>query len=295
LTGTGEAGLDAGGAPASLIGKAALVTGGGSGIGLAAARALVRDGASVTICGRTESRLEAAVVDLRGDAADGARLGLVACDVTDEDAVARAVARTVEAFEGIDIVVAAAGGSEWMGPIVLTPLDAWRRTIDLNVTGTFLPLKHATPAMVRRGGGSFVAVSSIAAPLSHRYLAPYCVGKAGIEALVKVAADELGRSGVRVNAVRPGLVDTELVAGITAGGPVLDDYVEQTPLGRIGAPADIATAVRYLAGPESAWVTGQVLGIDGGQTLRRGPDYTPFAEPLYGSGPLRGEVPGEGV
>lgn len=278
---------------AALAGRVALVTGGGSGIGLASAAALARDGASVVVCGRTASRLEDAAEQLSAQAASGAEVHHVVCDVTDEDAVTGAVAMAVEVLGGIDVVVASAGGSEWMGPVVVTPLDAWRRTIDLNVTGTFLPLKHAAPVMATRGGGSFVAVSSIAAPLSHRYLAPYCVAKAGIEAFVKVAADELAPSGIRVNAVRPGLIDTELVAGITAGGPVLDDYMEQTPLGRVGRPEDVAAAVRYLAGPESSWTTGQILGVDGGQTLRRGPDYTPFAEPVYGSDALRGVVAGQ--
>ncbi len=272
-----------------LSGWAALVTGGGSGIGLGSARRLLADGASVTICGRTASRLEQAADEL-GSVATGAggSVDWVTCDVVDEDQVGAAVAATLDRHGRLDVVVAAAGGSEAMGPLVATDLEAWRRTVDLNVTGTFLPLKHSAPVMARAGGGSFVAVSSIAAPLTHRYLGAYSVGKAGIEALVRVAADELGPSAVRVNAVRPGLVDTELVAGITAGGPVLEDYLDQMPIRRVGTPGDIAEAVRYLAGPGSSWVTGQILTVDGGHTLRRGPDYTAFAEPLYGADALRG-------
>ncbi len=274
-----------------LSGWAALVTGGGSGIGLGSARRLLADGASVTICGRTASRLEQAADEL-GSVATGAggSVDWVTCDVVDEDQVGAAVAATLDRHGRLDVVVAAAGGSEAMGPLVATDLEAWRRTVDLNVTGTFLPLKHSAPVMARAGGGSFVAVSSIAAPLTHRYLGAYSVGKAGIEALVRVAADELGPSAVRVNAVRPGLVDTELVAGITAGGPVLEDYLDQMPIRRVGTPGDIAEAVRYLAGPGSSWVTGQILTVDGGHTLRRGPDYTAFAEPLYGADALRGLV-----
>jgi NAD(P)-dependent dehydrogenase (short-subunit alcohol dehydrogenase family) len=272
----------------NLEGASALVTGGGSGIGLEAARALVAEGAHVTICGRTLSRLEAGARALEEVARTAGAVSFVTCDVVEEEQVAAAVAAATEVTGRLDVVVAAAGGSEVMGPVVLTGIDDWRRTVDLNVTGTFLPIKHAAPVMARAGAGSIIGVSSIAAPLSHRYLGAYCVGKAGIEALVRVAADELGPSGVRVNAVRPGLVDTELVAGITAGGPVLDDYLEQMPLRRVGRPADIASAIRYLAGPESSWVTGQVLTVDGGQTLRRGPDYTPFAEPVYGGDALHG-------
>jgi len=109
--------------------------------------------------------------------------------------------------------------------------------------------------------------------------------------LVKVAADELGRSNVRVNAVRPGLVDTELVAGIFATEDVLESYLTQMPLGRSGQPDEVADLIRFLAGPESGWITGQSVGIDGGHSLRRGPDYTPFAEPVYGADALRGVPP----
>ncbi len=277
---------------AALEGAAALVTGGGSGIGLAAAAHLAREGAAVTICGRTRSRLESAVARLREGSSS--QISMVESDVTNEDQVEHAVTAAAARTGRLDVLVAAAGGSEAMGPVVLTSLEDWRRTLDMNVTGTFLCIKHAAPVMARAGGGSIVAVSSIAAPLSHRYLGAYSVGKAGIEALVRVAADELGPSRVRVNAVRPGLVDTELVAGVTAGGAVLEDYLAQMPIRRVGTPDDVAHAVRYLAGPESEWVTGQVITVDGGHTLRRGPDYTPFAEPVYGADALRGLVGGSG-
>ena len=112
--------------------------------------------------------------------------------------------------------------------------------------------------------------------------------------LVRMAADELGASNVRVNAVRPGLVETDMVGMITMGGEVLDDYLAQMPVRRVGTVEDIAGAVRYLAGPESTWVTGQILGVDGGHTLRRGPDYTPFAEPAFGADALRGLLPEDG-
>jgi NAD(P)-dependent dehydrogenase (short-subunit alcohol dehydrogenase family) len=178
-----------------------------------------------------------------------------------------------------------------MGPLVATGLEEFRATVEVNVVGTFLTIKHAAPHLVRHGGGSIVAVSSIAAAVSHPYLGAYAVGKAGIDMLVKVAADELGRSNVRVNAIRPGLVDTELVAGIFATEQVLNSYLTQTPLGRAGQPTEIAELVRFLAGPESAWITGQAISIDGGHSLRRGPDYTPFAEPVYGAEALRGIPP----
>jgi len=268
----------------ALDGLGALVTGGGSGIGLAAARRLKADGAVVTICGRSKERLDAAVDEFGGD------VRAVTADVTVEDDVAAAV-EAAAADAPLRIAVANAGGSSHMAPLVVTGLDDFKATVDVNIIGTFLTIKHAAPHLVRSGGGSIVAVSSIAAAVSHPYLGAYAVGKAGIDMLVKVAADELGRSNVRVNAVRPGLVDTELVAGIFATPDVLDSYLTQTPLGRAGAPDEIADLIRFLAGPESAWITGQAISIDGGHSLRRGPDYTPFAEPVYGADALRGIPP----
>jgi NAD(P)-dependent dehydrogenase (short-subunit alcohol dehydrogenase family) len=269
----------------ALDGYGALITGGGSGIGLACAIALAADGAVVTICGRTQERLESAA------GAIGVRW--VVADVTDEDQVKSAVAAASEPTGGLDAVVACAGGSMHMGPITSSPLEQWRATVELNVIGTFLTLKHSAPVMARGRGGSFVGVSSIAGTATHRYLSAYCVGKAGIDMLVRVAADELGPSEIRVNSVQPGLVETEMVGGIMTTDAVLDDYLAQMPIGRVGTPEDIAGLVRFLVGPESTWITGQTIGIDGGHHLRRGPDYTPFAEPFFGADALRGLVPEE--
>jgi NAD(P)-dependent dehydrogenase (short-subunit alcohol dehydrogenase family) len=271
-------------------GFAALVTGGGSGIGLGAARRLVADGAHVTICGRTEDRLRAATEQLRSVAADGAEVRYAVADVTNEDDVVRAVAAATKATGDLDVLFACAGGSLHLGPIVLSEVDAFRATIDLNITGTFLAIKHAAPVMARSGGGSIIGMSSIAGVSTHKYMSAYCVGKAGIEMLVKVAADELGPSDIRVNAVQPGLVDTELVAAITDNTELLDDYLAQMPISRVGSVDDIAAAVRFLAGPESSWITGQMLGVDGGHQLRRGPNYGLFAEPLYGADACRGLI-----
>jgi len=269
-----------------LEGQGALVTGGGSGIGLASARRLMADGAVVTICGRNKERLDAAVAEL------GDGVTAVVADVTVEDDVANAVAAAAEAApQGLRMAVANAGGSSHMAPLVVSTLEDFKATVDVNIVGTFLTIKHAAPHLARNGGGGIVALSSIAAAVSHPYLGAYGVGKAGIDMLVKVAADELGRSNVRVNAVRPGLVDTELVAGIFATDDVLDSYLTQTPLGRSGKPDEVAELIRFLAGPESAWITGQSISIDGGHSLRRGPDYTPFAEPVYGADALRGIPP----
>ena len=268
-----------------LTGKAALVTGGGSGIGLACARALARDGAVVTIAGRNETRLREAAAGLAGEL--GCAVHWTPCDVTDEVAVERAVARAAEPLGGLHIAVANAGGGAG-GPILSTGLDMWRYVMDVNVTGTFLTVKHAGGALVRSGGGSIVATSSIAAVLTHRLMAPYCTSKAAVEMLIRCVADELGPLGVRANAVRPGLVPTELAAPLADDQAVVDDYLAQMPLGRLGTPEDVAAAVRYLAGPESAWVTGQIFAVDGGHTLRRGPYVDSMIERFFGAEAVAG-------
>jgi NAD(P)-dependent dehydrogenase (short-subunit alcohol dehydrogenase family) len=254
-------------------GMTALVTGGGSGIGLGCATRFAADGAHVTIAGRTEARLVQAVEAIAQVAAAGASARYVVCDVTEESDVERAVAAAAERTGKLDVLFACAGGSLHGGPIVASDAGAWRATVDLNLVGTFLCIKHAAPVMMRGGGGSIIGMSSIAGHTTHRFMSAYCASKAGIEMLVKCAADELGEHNIRVNAVQPSAIDTELMSFITAGGPILDSYYENMPIPRVGTVDDVAAAVRYLAGPESTWVTGQMLGIDGGQQLRRGPDY----------------------
>jgi NAD(P)-dependent dehydrogenase (short-subunit alcohol dehydrogenase family) len=263
----------------SLAGAAALITGGESAIGLACARRLAADGATVTICGQSEQHLKVA--------ADTYGLRYAVADVTDEDQVAAAVADAA-ASGPLRIVIASARGSASIGPLAQLNTLGWRVTLDLIATGTMLTLKHAAQEMARAGGGSVVAISSIAATTVHRWFGAYGPANAAVDHMVALAADELGGIGIRVNGIRPGIVEAELVAGIADPGPVLDDYLACIPLSRIGTPADVAEAARFLAGPESGWITGEVLNVDGGQHLRRGPDYTPLFEPMFGAATLSG-------
>ncbi|MDH6679693.1 NAD(P)-dependent dehydrogenase (short-subunit alcohol dehydrogenase family) [Rhodococcus sp. LBL1] len=276
----------------AFAGRSILVTGGGSGIGLGIAQALVTDGAHVTICGRNADKLSAAAekITASGAFASGGSVTTVAADVTNESDVERAVARAIETTGRLDGVVACAGGNETIAPVTQLDADAWRRTIDLNVTGTMLTIKHGARALVAAGGGSIVAISSIAAGNTHRWFGAYGVSKSGVDHLVRLAADELGASNVRVNGIRPGLTRTDLVALITDGGPILDDYMECTPLGRVGEVEDIAGLAQFLLGPQSSWITGQVINVDGGQMLRRGPDFRSMLEQVYGADGLRGVV-----
>ncbi|MGH7806340.1 MAG: SDR family oxidoreductase, partial [Candidatus Binatia bacterium] len=173
-------------------------------------------------------------------------------------------------------------GAAGFGPILSLPVESWRQAVDVNLIGTFLTVKHAGAAMRDAGGGSIVAISSIAGLLTHRFLAPYCATKAAVEMLVRCAADELGPLRIRVNAVRPGLVPTDMSLPLTEDRVITDDYLAQMPLAKVGTPEDVAAAVRYLAGPESAWVTGQCFGVDGGHSLRRGPNLDTMIERFGG-------------
>ena len=171
----------------------------------------------------------------------------------------------------------AAAGTGTFGPLLDTPQQQWDAVLATNLTGVMLTIKHAGRAMTN-GGGSIVAISSIAGVLTHRWMTAYCVSKAGVEMLARNAADELGGAGIRVNAVRPGLVPTDLASGLVNNPAANADYLDQMPLRRLGTTDDIANIVRFLIGPESSWVTGQVIAADGGHTLRRGPDLDPLAK-----------------
>lgn len=257
----------------SLKGRAALVTGGGSGIGLACARSLLANGAAVTICGRSEERLEAGARELD----DVGAVRTIAADVTDADAIAEAVGAATD--DGRLHAVVAAAGYGGLNRLEDTTPEEWRGIVDVVLTGTFLTLRAAIPAMVEAGDATFVAVSSVAGVRTHRYMAPYSAAKAGLDMLVRNAADELGDRGIRVNSVRPGLTETELVEMITGDDTMRSDYLGQMPVRRLGTVDDVAALVRFLSGPESGWITGETISVDGGHHLRRGPDFSPWIAP----------------
>jgi len=151
-----------------------------------------------------------------------------------------------------------------------------------------LSVKHSVPHLVK-AKGSFVGMSSLAGHRTHLWFGAYTVSKAGIEAMMQNAADEYGPVGVRFNSVRPGFIATEIMEGIPRESPVYDSYIENTPLGDVGQPEDVANLVRFLISDESRWITGQEIGVDGGHTLRRGPDFSAFIEPAIGTKALRAQ------
>jgi NAD(P)-dependent dehydrogenase (short-subunit alcohol dehydrogenase family) len=261
-----------------LEGFAALVTGGGTGIGAACAARLAADGAAVTICGRTQSRLEETCDRISNLSGHGGSARFVVADVTVEDEVTRLVSAALEPTGALDGVIANAGGGGGFGPYHLQDTAEFLRVLHLNVLGTMLLVKHTVAPMVANGGGSFVGMSSIAGSLTHPYFGAYTASKAGIEQIVRNAADEYGAVNVRFNAIRPGFIATEIMEGIPRDSPVYESYISNTPLAGVGDSDDVAHLARFLMGPEARWITGQIINVDGGHGLRRGPDFGWFIE-----------------
>jgi NAD(P)-dependent dehydrogenase (short-subunit alcohol dehydrogenase family) len=266
----------------------AVVTGGGSGIGLDVARTLLAAGATVTIVGRSAQRLRQARRLLESEGADSARLHDVSADMSAEDECEGAIAAAAAVTGELQAVVACAGEPRGqMAPVTELDLDQWRSVFDNNVVATMLTLKHGARELVRAGGGSFVSISSISAHLTARFASPISSAKVAIEQLCRIAAVELGPSDVTVNVIRPGLVQ---VPRQDLPPEMEQDFLSIIPLHRLGEPRDIAGIVRFLVGPEARWITGQVISVDGGQTLNRAFDATPWVEPVFGKERMRGLV-----
>lgn len=269
------------GGPGSLAGQRALVIGASSGIGLATAEALAIDGARVLMCARGGERLEQAaraLVERMPELRE--RIATRVVDGLDGAQVAAAV-EAAAGDGGLDIAVSVPGGGNF-SPVLAYGDEEFSQTLDANVRPVFLVIKYAGRAMVRHGGGSIVAVSSTAAIMSSAFLAAYCSAKAACDQLVKVAADELGRHGVRINAVRPGLTRTGATDGMFASRPLIESFLAEQPLRHEGEPGDIARAIRFLAGPESSFTTGQSLTVDGGHTIRKFPWLEEVAKGVVG-------------
>ena len=248
--------------------RTAVVVGGASGIGWASARALAADGYRVV------------VADLNGDGAlsRAAELGAPhtgrQVDVVDE----ASVAALFDAAGPVDAVVSCAGFST-IGLIVDTPVDQFRSVIDVCLNGAFIVAKHAGQHL--REGGALVSISSLNARQPALGMAAYCSAKAGLSMLTEVAALEFAPRGIRVNAVAPGFVHTPLTEGAALVPGVVEEYVENTPLGRAGQPEDVADAVLFLL--KASWLTGEVLDLNGGAHMKRYPDIIGQLMKLGGS------------
>ena len=251
----------------------AVIIGGASGIGWATAQLLAAQGHRVTIADRNTELAQQRGTEL-GDPHTWS-----AVEVTDEDSVATLFDEVVARDGGLDVVVNCAGFS---GFGLITDLDAeqFRSVIDVCLTGAFLVIKHAGRHL--GAGGSLVSLTSLNARQPAIGMSAYCAAKAGLSMLTQVAALELGPKGVRVNAVAPGFVHTPLTEGAAVIPGVVEEYVENTALGRAGTPEDIAAAVAFLCSPQSSWLTGEILDLNGGAHLKRYPDIHQHLVKLMG-------------
>lgn len=271
-------------------GEVALVTGGGSGIGWACARTLLETGATVVIAGRDPDRLRAGATALAAAVPEARdRIVTQVCDVTSEQSVIDTCDHTGSLGRFTMLVVNAGFGSA--GPLEATTLAEWDAVLATNLTGAFLTVRSAIPhlaatAGTRSGGSAIVAISSIASTHTHRYMTPYAVSKAGLDMLIRQTADEMGPVGIRANSVRPGLVPTDATTLLMSVPLVHEDYLSQMPTGRVGSPEEVASLVAFLAGPQSAWITGACIAVDGGHHLRRGPDLSSIM-PSFGTPLIR--------
>lgn len=278
-----------------LEGMSALVTGGGGGIGGASATWLARDGAAVVIMGRTKETLEAKREQILADAGPEANVQTFVGNAVDAGELSAAMAHA-EALTGrLAMAVAVVGGGT-MKPLLMFDAEELAADLERNIISAFLVIKHATPLMTKGGGGSIVCISSDAAKIPWPFLATYNTSKGGVEGLVRGAALELAPLKIRVNAVRPGLVQTEATkTGLFANEEAMAAFLAEKPLRRTGVPDDIGAAVRYLAGPESSWVTGQSLGVEGGNELTRAPYLEFLVRKRFGdeaiSAALAGQIP----
>jgi 3-oxoacyl-[acyl-carrier protein] reductase len=252
--------------PGRLEGQVAIVTGGSRGIGLGIAERLVSEGARVVISGRDAERGEEARARLAALASDDQVAHFVQADAGDPAQVQALIDDAIPRLGRLDILVANAGTGD-TATLLETDDAFWDRTLGLNLRGVFLALRAAGRVLAAQGSGRIVAVASTNAFWMETTLAAYNASKAGVVALVRTAAMELAPRGVTVNAVGPGLIDTDLTAGLTQDPGRSAAYLRQIPMARFGTPADVAGAVAYLVSPEAAWITGHLLVVDGGQTL----------------------------
>jgi NAD(P)-dependent dehydrogenase (short-subunit alcohol dehydrogenase family) len=249
---------------AELDGRVAIVTGAARGIGAAIARAFDDRGASVVIC------------DIAGNpeqVASGLRASIgVVCDVSSEDDVDALIERTLGEFGRLDIVVNNAGIDGAFNPLAESAPDTFDQVIAVNLRGVYLVMRKSIPALISSGGGSVINIASVAAVVAFAGTSAYTASKAGVVGLTRLAAHEYGSSGVRVNAILPGVIETPMLADLKEAAPEMYEQVRtqavaMTSQARLGQPDEIASVAAFLAGDGASFLTGAAIPVDGGYTV----------------------------
>jgi len=249
-----------------LKGKKAIITGAGSGIGRASALLFAREGASLVIMDRVEDAVDKTATLIR-DEIKGANVVSIAGDAGDEDDVSALISHCVQKLGGLDAIYANAGISGGMVPLAEQTPDYWMEILRINLVGPFLAIKHGAPHMVKQGKGSIVCTASVAGLRANAGGLPYSASKAGVISLVQTTANALYGTGVRVNAICPGLIETGMTKPIFDGARARgsEDKIGQlNPMARYGNPEEIANMALFLASDDASYVNGQAYAVDGG-------------------------------
>lgn len=253
-------------APFGFDGKVVAVLGGTRGIGAATVRLFAALGAKVAVASRKAEACEA----MRAELIDAGHEAIaVAAHIGREEDCAALISATLERFGRLDAVIANAAVNPVFAPLAELDPTSWHKVIDTNLTGPWHLARHALPAIAESGGGAMVMVSSINALFGVKGAAAYGVSKAALNQMTRQLAVEWGERGVRVNAVAPGTTRTDMIRALTEQDGYEQTVKSRTPMGRLGEPEDVAAAIAFLAGPAARHITGQVLTVDGGETIRR--------------------------
>jgi NAD(P)-dependent dehydrogenase (short-subunit alcohol dehydrogenase family) len=251
--------------PLDFTGKVALVTGSASGMGLAAAHAFAEAGAAVALADFREDVVKAEAQKL---VASGHKAIAIRCDVSDDAQVEQMVERVVSEFGRLDAAFNNAGVMAHIAPTVESTRDDWDRVIGINLRGVWSSMKYELRQMQRQGSGAIVNNASVGALTGNPGIASYIASKHGVVGLTRTAALEYVQHGIRVNAVNPGLIDTQIARDVVSGDEqAYNDIAKNEPIRRAGRPEEIASAVVWLCSPGASYVVGHALTVDGGMTV----------------------------
>ena len=244
-----------------LRGRIAVVTGASRGIGEEAAKLLAEAGAHVVVSSRRIDGCQRVVDEIT---ASGGSAEAIACHVGDLDQIGRLFATLAERHGQLDILVNNAAANPYFGPVTETPLEAYDKTVDVNIRGYFFASSHAAKLMGSNGGGAIVNVASVNGVVPGAGQGIYSITKAAVISMTKVFATECAAAGVRCNAVLPGLTDTKFASALTGQPQILAQVLAHVPMRRVAAPSEMAGAILYLASPASSYTTGSIVNVDGG-------------------------------